>query len=411
MSVIVRKIKSAVRYGRQHGIGALVVNILTRFRSGNPVEAIASLVHFRKNDVLKLYSFVRLAPARKDYDGCVDEKSINWFVPYFGRGSGGHLNIFRFIFHLERLGYDCRIIIIDPPANKTEEEVKCEIDDWFFPLKSRVLFGPHDAEPSFFSMATAWQTAYLVRAFEKTRHRCYFVQDFEPSFYSVGSEYLFAEATYKFGFTGITAGDWLKNKLASEYGMRTYSVGFSYDHGLYKPHERREPEIKRVFFYARPPTLRRAFELGLLALDEVVQRMPHVKVIFAGWDLSNYEIPFEHLNAGVLTTDELPDLYSQCDVALVLSFTNLSLLPLELMACGTPVVSNKGASAEWLLNERNSMLADSTVESLADAICKVLSDSELAEFLRNGGFDTVRDTDWVAEAKKMGAILSEVGRH
>lgn len=409
MFVIIRKIKSAARYGRENGIRALINNILDRFRSGGAVDAIASLVHSPKSDVLKTYSFVRLAPVEDIYNESVDEKSINWFIPYFGRGSGGHLNIFRFIYHLEKLGFDCRVVITDPPSNKSEEQVKREIDDWFFPLNGKVFFGLKNAKASFFSIATAWQTAYIVRAFRKTKHRCYFVQDFEPSFYSMGSEYLFAEATYKFGLTGITAGNWLKYKLANEYGMKTYSVGFSYDHDLYKPHKRREPEVKRVFFYARPPTLRRAFELGLLALDEVIRRMPHIKVIFAGWDLSNYEIPFEHLNAGILSTDELPDLYSQCDVALVLSFTNLSLLPLELMACGTPVVSNKGPSAEWLLNKKNSMLADPTVTSLADAICEVLSDERLAESLRSGGFDTVRDTDWAMEARKMGAILSEIG--
>lgn len=406
--MIIRKIRSAVRYGREYGVGALIGNISAKLRSKSPMEAIASLVHSPKNDVLKTYSFVRLAPAENGCHESGDRNSINWFVPYFGRGSGGHLNIFRFIYNLEKLGFDCRVVITDPPLNKSEDQVKQEIDDWFFPLKSKVSFGLQSAEPSCFSMATAWQTAYVVRAFQKTRHRCYFVQDFEPSFYSMGSEYLFAEATYKFGFTGITAGDWLKDKLAEEYGMETYSVGFSYDHDLYRPHVRREPEIKRVFFYARPPTLRRAFELGLLALDEVVRRMPQVKVIFAGWDLSNYEIPFEHLNAGILSTEELPDLYSQCDVALVLSFTNLSLLPLELMACGTPVVSNKGPSAEWLLNQKNSMLADSTVESLADAICEVLIDERLAESLRAGGFDTVRDTDWAIEARKMGTILSNL---
>ena len=36
--------------------------------------------------------------------------------------------------------------------------------------------------------------------------RFYLVQDFEPSFYAAGSEALMAEATYRFGFHGVTAG-------------------------------------------------------------------------------------------------------------------------------------------------------------------------------------------------------------
>lgn len=53
-------------------------------------------------------------------------------------------------------------------------------------------------------VATGWQTAYFVRRFNNVISKFYFVQDFEPLFYSMGSEYLMAENTYKFEFRGIT---------------------------------------------------------------------------------------------------------------------------------------------------------------------------------------------------------------
>jgi glycosyltransferase involved in cell wall biosynthesis len=163
--------------------------------------------------------------------------------------------------------------------------------------------------------------------------------------------------------------------------------------------------MHRVFFYARPPTPRRAFELGLLVLEEVVRRVRDVEVVFAGWDISDYSVPFKHSDAGLLSLNELPDLYSQCDVALVLSLSNLSLLPLELMACGTPVVSNQSPSTEWLLNKNNARLAPTTVDDLADAVCAVLNDPTEANRLREGGFATVAATDWHSEARKMADIL------
>ena len=64
-----------------------------------------------------------------------------------------------------------------------------------------------------------------------------------------------------------------------------------------------------------------------------------IAVIFAGGDVSKFKIDFHHLNAGALSINELPDLYSQCDLALVLSGTNLSLLPMEIAACQCPLVS------------------------------------------------------------------------
>ena len=90
-------------------------------------------------------------------------------------------------------------------------------------------------------------------------------RDFEPHFYAHGSEYEFAENTYKMGFRGITAGDWLRDIMRNEYGMQADSFHFSYDDKVYQPKEKPDNE-KRVFFYARPVTPRRDFELGMLEM-------------------------------------------------------------------------------------------------------------------------------------------------
>ena len=367
---------------------------------------------FQKTDVLKGFEFITLpsvsSPAR--VSECA-QNTLNWFIPPFGRGSGGHLNIFRFIANLEELGFDCNIVIVANAEPLDHEEVLQEnIQKWFVPLRAKVFKGIENAPPAHVTLATEWRTAYFVRSFAKTNHRCYFVQDFEPWFFPIGSEYFFAEETYRFGFTGITAGGWLKDKLAKEYGMKTHAVGFSYERGLYQPAPSAASanRSKRVFFYARPPTPRRAFELGLMALKEVSQRIPYVEVVLAGWDLNNIEIPFKHKDLGILSVAELPGVYQSCDVALVLSLTNLSLLPLELMACGVPIVSNEGPNNEWLLNAYNSKLTRTTPGHLANAICHVLSDSDEAQRLRGAGLETARRTNWKDEAKKMAAILKSL---
>lgn len=53
--------------------------------------------------------------------------------------------------------------------------------------------------------------------------------------------------------------------------MKADSFSFSYDKGLYTVKQKQD-KIKRVFFYARPVTPRRDFELGLLALNELSKR-------------------------------------------------------------------------------------------------------------------------------------------
>lgn len=363
-----------------------------------------------KIDIVDFWHFTAAEPFGEEITSANRPQAgtVNWFLPPFGMGSGGHLNIFRFVRNLENLGFDCRIIICDEKSGTTAEMLKQQIDQWFFPLKAPVFKYPEQEIPSAqISVATGWQTAYPVKAFRGTEHRCYFVQDFEPYFYPPGSEYALAEETYRFGFTGITAGDWLATKLREDYGMETHAFQFSYDHDLYKPMPRRD-SIRRVFFYARPPTPRRAFDLGVLILAEMAKRLPDVEVVLAGWDVSGYELPFRNLKCGVLSVAELPDLYSHCDAALVLSFTNASLLPPELMACGCAVVSNTGPNNEWLLDDGCAVIARPTVTAMADALERVLQDKEYRNGIIQKGYLKTNSTTWEHEAEKVAAVFREL---
>jgi glycosyltransferase involved in cell wall biosynthesis len=360
-------------------------------------------------DVLRHYAFT--ASRRVDaVPGAARDGSLLWFIPDFSIGSGGHLNIFRIIWNLERMGYTSAIVIVRPVLHHDAVEAREEIRTHFFPLQARVHVGLDALPPCEFAVATGWDTAYAVRAFTGARRKLYFVQDYEPWFFPVGTESVLACNTYDFGFFGITAGGWLADKLAAEHGMGTHAVGFGVEHERYRRLPRREPAVKRVFFYARPPTPRRAFELGLLVLDAVARRLPGTQFVLAGWDTESYRIPFEHLACGTLALDELPDVYSQCDVALVLSLTNLSLLPLELMACGCAVVSNRGPNVQWLLDDEVALLTDATPEALADGICALLQDDARRQALAARAEAFARGQTWETVAREFEAGLRQVRR-
>lgn len=366
---------------------------------------------FGKVRIFKHYEFVTqpVIGAAALANG-VSKKTINWFVPEVGKGSGGHLNIFRFIKNLEASGFENRIVIVGSTIQKAPEQIQREIHEWFFPIQAVVYSDAESVPPAYFTMATSWQTAYYVRAYQSTIQRCYFIQDFEPWFYPAGSDYLLAEATYSFGFQGFTAGSWLARKLGEEYSMPTCALSFSFDRELYKLQSKAQAERKhkRIFFYARPPTARRAFELGLLVLAAVLKRLPQAQVVMAGWDVRNYDIPFPVEHVGLVDLKDLPALYGGCDVALVLSCSNLSLLPLELMACGVPVVSNRAPYTEWLLDDSNSVLANPTVESLSTAIIELLGSPAKIEELRQAGYKFAYQTSWEKEANVMAERLANL---
>ena len=148
-------------------------------------------------------------------------------------------------------------------------------------------------------------------------------------------------------------------------------------------------------------TPRRDFELGLLALDLLCQKMPEVEVVFAGWDVSRYVIPFAHKNLGIVSIDQLSKVYAQCDLCLVISNTNLSLLPLEVMASNSVAVCSKGKNSTWLVNEENSVLVDFEPYSIANTLEYYLKNDEKLKEIRQKGLEFAQATSWEAEAAKV----------
>lgn len=327
---------------------------------------------------------------------------IHWIIPEPGVGSGGHLNIFRFVTALQKKGLRNRVYVRKPVRFFSDRDLTDFIHKNYPIIDESVEFHFSCEGMPFCHaiVATSWDTAYFVRNFNNTISKYYFVQDFEPYFYAMGSEYKFAENTYRFGFRGLTAGDWLKQKLEKEYNMPCTSFHFSYDKELYKPIEKRDQQ-KRVFFYARPVTPRRAWELGLLALMELHRRIPDIEVVFAGWDISNYYIPFKHLNAGSVALDKLADLYAQCDICFVMSLTNLSLLPLEVMASGGVIATQEDANNAWMINDQNALIIDCDPVHIAEKLADFLEHPEKREFLRKQGIAFAQQTEWEKETEKV----------
>jgi glycosyltransferase involved in cell wall biosynthesis len=327
---------------------------------------------------------------------------INWFVMGVRSGSGGLFNVFRTIMYLERFGHECRVYLVGSP-HEDEAKLNDAIQKNYFPIKARLELLRGDMEPCDALVATCWRSAYYARNQDNTAKKFYFVQDLEDQFFANGSLAQFARNTYQFGFVGLTAGDWIANTLRSNYGMQCYASGFSYDKELYSDAAigRLPPSPKKLLFYARPETERRGFELGMLTLQLVARKYPDVEFVFVGSREKDWVTPFKVTYTGILTLDQLAKLYHECTLALVISLTNLSLLPLEIMACGCALVSNDGPNVRWLLNDEVAELAPSSPEDLAGAACSLLGDSAKREWKARRGVEFARSTDWQSEIEKV----------
>ncbi len=309
--------------------------------------------------------------------------TIAWLMPPPSAMSGGHHNLFRFIDYAEKAGHRCLIYFY------TNTAVIVNIADMKAMLDASPAYPNLSAQMAMYDekagvdasvqaiFATSWETAYPVYVDESRARRFYFVQDFEPSFFPAGSEAILASNSYHFGFHGITAGGWLSHKLHEEFGMPTDHFDFAVDSSTYFV-TNREPRTE-IFFYARPVTPRRGFELGILGLQEFARRRPDVTINLAGWDISRWTVPFPHVNLSGLAISELNDVYNRCAAGLVISATNMSLLPLELMASGVAPVVNDAPNNRLVSNNPYIEYVAPVPSAIADRLIEVLERADAVE--------------------------------
>ncbi|HWT45733.1 MAG TPA: hypothetical protein VN085_07195 [Vicinamibacterales bacterium] len=271
---------------------------------------------------------------------------IAWIITPPSATSGGHQNAFRFMKFLEDAGHRLTVYLYAAekyPRFDPEQVQRMLREASGYPnLRADIrLYDPAAGIRGEFDaiVASNWESAYAAYRYEGAAKRFYFVQDFEPSFYASGTDHALAENTYRFGFHGLTAGRWLAGKLQRDYGMSCDSFDFAVDTSVYSNsnHGRRH----EVLCYVRPPTPRRATEFALLVLSELHRLRPEIPINLVGWDMSGYDVPFPYLNHAQVSVHELNELYNRCAAGLALSLTNMSLVPMELMASGTvPVVND-----------------------------------------------------------------------
>jgi glycosyltransferase involved in cell wall biosynthesis len=156
-----------------------------------------------------------------------------------------------------------------------------------------------------------------------------------------------------------------------------------------------------VLFYARASTPRRAVPIALAALGELVRRRPEVEVWAFGHGVAlGVDFPVRHL--GVRSGAELAQDYSSATVGLVLSMTNYSLVPQEMLACGLPCVELDSPSVVAAYGRGGPVdLAPPEPHGIADALERLLADPELRAQRAREGIELAQARTWDAAAAQV----------
>jgi GT2 family glycosyltransferase/glycosyltransferase involved in cell wall biosynthesis/predicted SAM-dependent methyltransferase len=325
-------------------------------------------------------------------------RTINWFLPDIDSPFYGGVNtVLRLASHLAR-NHDVenRFVVWSAPNEPYFRSAVAAA----FPDIAHAPIVFHDASVAALDLvpeadaavATLWATAYSVAQFEGARRKFYMIQDFEPMFYPAGTLYALAEESYRLGLYGLCNTEHMLRLYEQRYDGRGTSFEPAIDPAIFHADGRRFDrtlgEVATVFVYARPGHWRNCAELAFIALQELKERLgDRVRIVTAGSWATPDDVGsgIEHL--GLLDYRGLGDFYRGCDVGVALTVSeHPSYLPLELLACGVPVVAFDNPAGYWLLRDHeNSLLARRTVDSLRDSIERIVLDPELGrELARNG---------------------------
>jgi len=324
---------------------------------------------------------------------------LNWVMQPPAAGSGGHTTIFRMIRYLESHGFENSVFFYDP-YRADHAHYAAIVRDYFGfggPVRPIGSGLPH----AHAVIATSWPTAYPVYASRAAGRKFYFVQDFEPAFYPCSSDSVLAENTYRMGLHAITAGSWLAVRLRQDYGMTAEHFDFGCDAALYRC-EGSAGDRKGVAFYARPAATRRAFEIGIMALQLIARSRPDLELHLYGSSME--KMPFRFVNHGLVSPRQLNAIYNRCFAGLTLSLTNVSLVPHEMLAAGCIPVVNDAEHNRIVLDNSHVQYAPLSPHALARAI-EALADCRDPAARAKAAAASVANRSWDDAGEQVASIL------
>lgn len=277
---------------------------------------------------------------------------------------------------------------------------------------------PDDAD---IVVGTFYITAYpvAIATLFGRKMGCYFIQGYEPDFFVNNPSRKFpifqrilARLSYALPLYKITISSWLKNILFEKTKECVEVVSDGVDTSVFFPTANIDssPEVKTVMCLGKNDNNK-----GLKYLLEALSLLGgnvSVKLLVATQEnelVIHSPVPTEVVNPA--DDKELATCYNRADLFVFPSLREgFGLPPLEAMACGTPVVSTDcGGVLDYAENGVNCLVVPpANSQSMADAIRKLLEDSDLAARLSVAGLQTSHLFTWDAMVLRLEVLWGDL---
>lgn len=113
-------------------------------------------------------------------------------------------------------------------------------------------------------------------------------------------------------------------------------------------------------------------------------------------------------NLGILTKENLNKLYRSVDFGLVNSNTNISLVPLEMIASGLPVIEYEEGSFRYFFPDNCAILHNFDAKQLFEQLLYLMDHPDKLESMQVNGLKVINKLSWKKSSGQFVEILKGI---
>ena len=338
--------------------------------------------------------------------------SVTYILPQVAL-TGGVISVLQLVNELIMIGVDARLATL---------HVHPEMEEWPQYTGTMVFRSFKDMQKDLpdtdIVVATHWTTAEVADNLSKSGKAgtvVYFVQDFEPWFYSENDKNIYrAEHTYRLLPNKIVKSNWLSTMLAP-FGGKIFKIRLGMNLQIFYPRNSIRPDANCapvLLAMARPSVPHRGYNTLIAGLGMVKKIRPDVRIQFFGGHLNRAAIPFDYEDMGVIMKrDALAGAYSEADIFIDASdFQGFGRPALEAMACGVAcILTGLGGVTEYAQDRINSLIIPpKDPAALCAAVQHLLEDDRMRRRLGCEGRKTAGNYCHKREARETLSLFEQL---
>ncbi len=337
-------------------------------------------------------------------------QKITFVIERMAKYNGGQTSILRLGTELSKLGYQVGYVVYKPQTKSDMQEcASCNLNNYQGEMYTNKYL---DKLNSDIVIASSWDTVSFAKKMKG--YKMYFLQDYEPYFYSFGELFLMANKTYEQGLHMVSLGPWNKEMVEKNckvtstvdyvefpYESREYPASHR-DYAAYAGKNKFTLAVYLKYYGKRLPCITQY--LLKQVKEEFKKDGIELQIKYFGEDKSFHCDAGENL--GMLSKKELLGLYRRADFGMVASMSNISLVPYEMLATGLPLIEFEDGTFPYFFPDNSAILTSLSYMDLYHKIKEVIKKPQLLEEMHNTAGAYLGSLSWGKTAKQFSDILN-----